>query len=314
MPNFRRNHGSAEKSRRKSSFIGKSLMLIIIAAGLFFLIIRYFNENSIIETKPTEDFVYNMEISGIEYIEPDKRYYLPSSTTGQIIHHKHYSLSYHEKYELAEWVSYVLTKESLRISNVERAKRFNKDPKVKTGSAIYYDYSGSGYSRGHLAPAGDMAFSDEAMQESFFMSNITPQKKTFNSGIWNELEQNIRNWAWKNNTLYIVTGPVLGKHSIIKHIGKNSVGVPKFFYKVLLDIEDPNRKGIGFLIPNKISTRHLKNYVVSIDSIETLTGIDFFKDLLTDEEEEKLESNTDISKWKVSEKIFKKRLEDWNKK
>lgn len=314
MTNFRRGHGPDGRRGKSTSFIGKSFMLIIIAVGLTYMIIQYFNTNNTLQ-KPesTDDFVYNMEISGIDYIEPEKRYYLPSSTTGLLIHHKYYSLSYYEKYEIAEWVSYVLTKESLRISNVERAKRFKNDIKVKSRSAIYYDYSGSGYSRGHLAPAGDMAFNDEAMQESFFMSNITPQKKAFNGGIWNELEQNVRNWAWKSNTLYIATGPVLGKHSIIKQIGKNNVGVPKYFYKVLLDIEDPERKGIGFLIPNKLSTRHLREYVVTIDSIEKLTGINFFKDLLTDIEENKLESKSNISNWKVSNKLFKMRLEVWNK-
>jgi len=253
-----------------------------------------------------------LNISGIDYIEPVNRFYLPSSTTGQIVHHKYYSLSYNEKYEIPEWVAYVLTKKSLKIPNVPRAKRFKKDLKVRTRSAIYYDYSGSGYSRGHLAPAGDMAFSDEAMQESFFLSNITPQKGGFNGGIWNELENNVRNWAWKNEKLFVVTGPVIDR-SITEFIGKNRVGVPKLFYKVLLDIDDPERKGIGFLIPNKLSTTHLKEYAVTIDSIEKLTGINFYKDLLEDDEEEKLESHFDLKKWKISDKIYKKRIEVWNK-
>jgi len=310
MAKFRRSHGG---DKRGSSVIAKTIMLLFTAAALFYFIFHFINKvknnNSGSEG---DEFVYNMDISGIDYIEPDKRYFLPESTTGQVVHHKYYSLSYNEKYEIPEWVAYVLTKQSLRVPNVPRAKRFNPDLKVKTRSAIYYDYKGSGYSRGHLAPAADMAFSEEAMKESFLMSNMTPQKRVFNGGIWNELEQNVRNWAWKNNKLFVVTGPIIDK-SIRKFIGKNKVGVPTKFYKILLDIDDPERKGIGFVIPNERSEAPLKDYAVSIDSIEKLTGIDFFNDLLSDEEEEKLESTFDIHKWKISNKLYKKRIEVWNK-
>ncbi len=310
MAKFRRAHGG---QKRGSSNIAKIIMLVFIASALFYLIINFTNKNMFQRQESKKDkFVYNIDISGVDYIEPSKRYFLPSSTTGQIIHHKYYSLSYNEKYEIPEWVAYVLTKKNLRVPNVHRAKRFNPDLKVKSRSAIYYDYKGSGYSRGHLAPAADMAFNEEAMKESFLMSNMTPQKRAFNGGIWNELEQDVRNWAWKDNKLFVVTGPVIDG-SIKKFIGKNEVGVPNKFYKVLLDIDDPERKAIGFIIPNERSERPLKDYTVSIDSIEKLTGIDFFKDLLTDSEEEKLESSFDIHKWKISNKLYKQRIEVWNK-
>lgn len=312
MPKFRRNHGSQGNKRGKTNFMRRSIVLIIIACILIFLISRYIKEDLPQLFTKEEPYVYNIELEGTDFIKPENRFYLPSSTTGQIIHHKYYSLSYNEDYEVAEWVSYILTKESLRIPNVERAKRFKKDLKIKTRSAIYYDYSGSGYTRGHLAPAGDMAFNEEAMQESFFMSNISPQKKEFNNGIWKELEQNIRNWAWNNNKLFVVTGPVLN-NSINEYIGKNKVAVPKYFYKVIIDIDDPERKAIGWVIPNEVSIRHLSDYAKTVDQVEELIGVDFFKDLLTDDEEEKLESNINVNKWKVSEKMFKKRLEIWNK-
>ncbi len=310
MAKFRRAHGGG---KRGSSNIAKIIMLVFIASALFYLIINFTNKNKFQRQDSKEDkFVYNIDISGVDYIEPGKRYFLPSSTTGQVIHHKYYSLSYNEKYEIPEWVAYVLTKKSLRVPNVPRAKRFNPDLKVNSRSAIYYDYRGSGYSRGHLVPAADMAFNEEAMKESFLMSNMTPQKRAFNGGIWYELEQDVRNWAWKDNKLFVVTGPIIDA-SIKKFIGKNEVGVPNKFYKVLLDIDDPERKAIGFIIPNERSERPLKDYAVSVDSIEKLTGIDFFKDLLTDSEEEKLESSFDIHKWKISNKLYKQRIEVWNK-
>ncbi len=280
---------------------------------MIFIVIYLLRNNPFSSKELITETVFNSDdANATEYVIPEKRYYLPTSTTGKVVHHKYYSLSYSEKYEMAEWVAYVLTKESLKIPNVKRTNWFEDDPLVKTGSATYYDYKGSGYTRGHLVPAGDMAFNDKAMKESFYMSNVTPQKRAFNNGIWKELEENVRNWAWKNHKLYIVTGPVLDK-SINKFIGKDKVGVPKYFYKVILDIDDPDRKGICFIIPNERSEQPLENYEVSIDSIEKLTNIDFFNELLTDDEEEKLESRFDSRKWKVSKKLYRKRISEWNK-
>jgi len=82
--------------------------------------------------------------------------YLPTSTTGQVIHHSHYTLSYSEKHEQAEWVAYKLT-----------------------AGEVNGSYKGSGYDRGHLAPAGDMSFSHTAMGESFYLSNMSPQEAGF---------------------------------------------------------------------------------------------------------------------------------------
>ena len=313
MPKFRTSHGSSGRKRKNSSFAVRTFLLIFIASALIFMIVYLLKNNDFLQQNSFKETVFNTDdIEGTGFVPPEKRYYLPSSNTGKVVHHRYYSLSYNEKYEEAEWVAYVLTKESLRIPNVKRTNWFEEDPMINTGSATYYDYKGSGFTRGHLAPAGDMAFNDEAMKESFLMSNITPQKRAFNNGIWKELEENIRNWAWKNNKLYIATGPVLDR-SIRKYIGKNKVGVPKYFYKVILDIDDPGRKGIGFIIPNDKSTEPLENYEVSIDSVEKLTGIDFFSELLTDDEEEKLESQFNPKKWKVSSKLYQKRIDIWNK-
>ena len=313
MAQFRRAHGGETKRGGKPNFIGRAIMLSIILSGLFILFFaltkqKYFKPGLKNEIK--EDIFFNDP--DLKELDPGDRFFLPSSTTGQIVHHNYYSLSYNEKYEQAEWVSYVLTKESLKLENVKRRDRFDPDIKVKSRSAIYHDYTSSGYTRGHLAPAADMAFNEEAMKESFLMSNISPQKKEFNNGIWNELEQNTRNWAWDNGKVYIATGPVLNK-KIRKFIGKNNVGVPLQFYKIILDAEGTERKAIGFLLPNELSIEPLYNYVVTIDSIETLTGIDFFNDFLTFEEQTKLESTYDLNKWSLNPDLFRKRIEVWNK-
>ena len=237
---------------------------------------------------------------------------LPSSTTGNIVKHEYYALSYSEKDEEAEWVAYELTRDRLNQKRVQRANNFRPDPKVKTGSADIYDYKRSGYDRGHLVPAGDMAFSPRAMSETFYMSNISPQVRNFNGGIWRELEENVRDWARRFRHLYIVTGPVLTDDLETK-IGKAGVTVPKRFYKVILDITEPELKGIGFIIPNELSTKTLDNYAVTIDEVEAITGIDFFAELMDDATEEELEGVAEPELWRYSLERYQQRIENWNK-
>lgn len=236
--------------------------------------------------------------------------YLPSSK-GEIVHHTFYSLSYLEKYEQPEWVAYVLTKKQLLQPRVGRTDVFVPDPKVSTYSAVSDDYRGSGYTRGHLVPAGDMGFDSTAMRETFFMSNMSPQLRQLNNGIWRELEETVRDWAFKYGELYIVSGPVLNKP--IKTIGRrNKVAVPEAFYKALL-INTPGKKSaVGFVIPHELSERPLKEYMVSVREVEELTGIDFFADLLTDKEEEKFETSYDAGIWPFSEKRYQLRVKNWN--
>jgi len=219
--------------------------------------------------------------------------YLPTSTTGQIIKHDFYTLSYNEKAEQAEWVAYELTKGQLDRTHRKRPY-FIRDKKVKTKSADYRNYKKSGYSKGHLCPAGDRKFSKEAFKETFLTSNISPQKLDFNAGLWNRLEGKVRYWTSKNKRLYVVTGGVLTAN--LKTIGREEVAVPKQFYKILLDYTEPQIKAIAFLMPHQDSKRPLSKFVVSIDAVEQLTGIDFFP-ALPDDLEDQLESTSSYKDW-----------------
>ncbi len=219
--------------------------------------------------------------------------YLPRSANRQIVRHQYFTLSYVEKQEQAEWVAYELT--GIEVKGIkERTDDFREDPMVSSGSASLDDYRRSGYDRGHLAPAGDMKISEVAMSESFFMSNISPQDPDFNRGIWRILEEQVRDWALKNGKLYVVTGPVFNQRS--KRIGPNKVGVPKAFFKVLLDYTEPEIKAIGFLLSNKGSNQRIYDFIVPIDSIEKVTNIDFFP-ALSDHQEALLESVSNVSDW-----------------
>lgn len=220
-------------------------------------------------------------------------YFLPTSTTGQVIHHDSYSLSYSEPHEQAEWVAYELKKAHLSNSNFKRPY-FEIDKAVKTGAADWRNYKNSGYDRGHLCPAGDRNYNQFAHDETFLTSNISPQKNDFNSGVWNRLEQKVRYWASKYDGVFVVTGGVLKGN--MKTIGNEKVAVPNQFYKVLIDINSGKVKMIAFLMPHKNSKDPLYKFVVSVDEIEKLTGIDFFPQL-ENALENKLEAVSDYKDW-----------------
>lgn len=219
--------------------------------------------------------------------------YLPTSTTNQIISHDYYTLSYNEKYEQAEWVAYELKKEHLTKTNRKRPY-FIQDRKVTSKSAHYKNFKNTGYSKGHLCPAGDRKFSEAAFNETFLTSNISPQNLKFNAGIWNRLEQKTRYWASKERKLYVVTGGILNEN--LPTIGTEKVAVPKFFYKILFDNTEPEIKAIAFLIPHEESKKPLYEFVVSIDRIEQLTGLDFFP-ALPDTIENRLEKISNYKNW-----------------
>jgi endonuclease G, mitochondrial len=205
-----------------------------------------------------------------------------------------FTLKYNEQHEQAEWVAYLLTDDEV-AGTIERTDNFKADPNIQTGSAALSDYRGSGYERGHLAPAADMKWSEDAMDESFFMSNMSPQDPGFNRGIWKSLEGLVRDWAVENKEVYVVTGPVLtdGPYEMI---GENGVAVPKRFFKVILDLMAPEFKAIGFIFSNERSNQELMDFIVSVDEVEAESRIDFFH-LLSDNTEEFLESTANVNQW-----------------
>lgn len=221
-------------------------------------------------------------------------YFMPTSTTGAIVAHNHYMLSYNEPYEQSEWVVYLLKKSHLTYDD-RRRPYFIEDPKVKTKSADWRNYKGSGYDRGHLCPAGDRRFTKYAYNETFYTSNISPQNREFNAGIWNELENKIRQWVKRDGVLFVVTGGVL--ENGLDEIGEEDVDVPRFFYKIITKGGLKNPKTIAFLMPNEPSRKSIKQFVVSVDSIEELTGIDFFHEL-PNGIEEKLEREIKSTDWR----------------
>lgn len=242
------------------------------------------------QVKPDNTSLKQLKASAIPHLEIPK-----TGPQDELVIHAGFTLLYNEKHEQASWVAYELTKEET-TSKFERSDKFLVDPMVKTGSADGKDYEGSPYDRGHLAPAADMCWSELTANESFYYSNMSPQAPSFNRGIWKKTEKLVREWAIENGSLYIVTGPVLSKG--LKTIGKNNVSVPKYYYKVVLDYSNPDVKAIAFVMPNDTvkNSNPISSYAVSIDSVEKLTGIDFFS-ALPDDQEALIEQTLCIDCW-----------------
>jgi endonuclease G len=219
---------------------------------------------------------------------------LPSNFKGTTLSHTYYSLSYSETDKQAEWVAYYLTPASINGSE-KRSSKFLADPLIsnplKPGS-----YAKSGYDRGHLCPAADMKLNTVSMTESFYMSNMSPQTPSFNRGIWSKLEDKVRDWALQKNGLYVVTGPLLNKSC---GVVSKSITVPCAFYKIVFKQTKAGVEAIAFMLPNAGSSMSLSQFVVSIDYIESLTGIDFFVNL-PDSEEEKFESRVLTNNWQFN--------------
>lgn len=245
---------------------------------------REFNIDEDISIKESEASVANSVIS-------DDFDFLPTSTTKEVYNRNTYTFSYSELHEQSEWVAYYLDSDDITNTNYERPF-FEQDPLVETESADWRNYKKSGYDKGHLCPAGDRKKSLDDYTETFFTSNISPQEHEFNSGVWNRLEEKVRYWAVKSNGLYVVTGGVLSDN--LKVIGKEDVSVPNYFYKVLLSKD--GSKMIGFLVPHENSNQPLYEFVVSVDDIEKMTGIDFYPNL-EDAIENQLESKSDYKGW-----------------
>ena len=212
----------------------------------------------------------------------------------QVVNREGYAIGYVEEWEQPSWVAYRLTKNEVMSRKASRLDSFMADPLITTGSATLDDYKGSGFDRGHLAPAGDMHWSDKVMLESFYMSNMSPQNPSFNRGAWARLEQAVRRFAYAEGSVFVVTGPIVTEDDNAT-IGANKVRVPGFYYKAIYD-ETPPEKMIAFILPNRGTKKSLDSFVVSVDDVEEATGLNFFSQLPQDIQM-RLESNSEPDKW-----------------
>lgn len=221
---------------------------------------------------------------------------VPAQLTGLneiVLRRTGYTVSYNPDTRIPNWVAWHLTAEHTDGA-VSRMSQYLEDEDVPAPRATNDDYRGSGWSRGHLCPAGDNKWSELAMKESNLLTNICPQHTSLNSGLWNQIERDCRQWANSYGDLYIVCGPLLLNQEH-ETIGQNKVVVPEAFFKVILCLQG-TPKAIGFVVRNNEGKKKRDQYMNTVDEVERITGYDFFP-ALPDSIEEVVEAYADIEQW-----------------
>ena len=210
-----------------------------------------------------------------------------------ILHRTAYIVSYNTETKLPNWVAWNLSAEHTD-GTYHRLNNFYEDEEVPYPRATLEDYRGSGWSRGHMCPAGDNKWNEKAMFDTFALTNVCPQNANLNSGLWNSIEMDCRNWARKFGDIYIVCGPIYMNREH-EYIGNNQIIVPEAFFKVVLCLNG-SPKGIGFIVRNTDGTRKRDLFYNTIDQVERITDIDFFP-ALADSLENAVEADANIKDW-----------------
>lgn len=224
---------------------------------------------------------------------------LPRLEAGEeLVVHPGHMLVYSEKHEVPKWTAHIATPD-LITGNLARIDSFLPDPLVKTGTAVTADYWNSGYDRGHMVPSADMRWTFDALQGTYYYSNICPQVPELNRGTWAELEDWGRRYVnFSKRRVFIVTGPVLhdGLPTLQKADRQNEVSIPELYWKVIADIDGDQPQAIAFVMRNAKQEYPPISYAVSVDSVETLTGLDFFP-ALDDAVEARIEAMREPKAW-----------------
>jgi endonuclease G len=224
---------------------------------------------------------------------------IPAPSGGRTVQHGAYVSSYNTKTLIPDWVAYELTAEEAEGRRERDGIEFRKDPDLRgCTQAMREDYTGSGWTKGHMMPAADAAFNGNAMSETFYFTNICPQDQTLNAGDWQYLEKRVRSWARRYGSVWVVTGPIVGTGRY-GTIGERGVTVPDSFYKALLvRREDGSYSAIAFVMDNDDERYLLKDCFMSINELERLTGLDLYP-ALDDRIEEKVEETVKLSDWGI---------------
>lgn len=236
------------------------------------------------------------DVEDLRAADPQNIFFLPEAAAGNLIKHQYLALSYMDSMRLPEWVAYELTVGRLSHSDSLAEMEFRPDPAIRAspGNSLY---KSGDWLAAQFAPSADLAFNRDALAETQFTSNAAPQLPGPANQLWKALEARVRDWVRECGHLYIVSGPVI-QHPVKNWAGIEKVAVPSAYYKVLLDLRDPNQKAIAFVIPGQPQAgQPLEAFATSIDEVEALTGINFFPQLMEPGLEARLEASKDMAGW-----------------
>lgn len=221
----------------------------------------------------------------------------PDTTPGQDIEYTGFNVNFNPQKHIPNYVAWELTPQKAK-GTLPRNNKFKPDNNIP-GTPTLDDYRGSGFDRGHMAPAGDMKWDKQAMDDCFYLTNMCPQTSRLNSGRWNDLETLCRKTAIKDSTLIIICGPILTDR-LTRTIGSSKVTVPQRFFKVIYAPYAQQPYMLGFILSNTQLPETLKDASYSIDQIEQITGLDFFS-ALPDNQEDTLESQNYYPTWQTTQ-------------
>lgn len=213
-----------------------------------------------------------------------------------------YCFEYHLGKHHSRWIAFTFDANTCQ-KHTNRTDLWAPDPELPQYTDNEMDYRGSGYTRGHLLASADRLFSRQANEQTFYFSNISPQKYSFNTGIWLDLEDKVRNWGRLSeirDTLYVVKGGTIDDHQTMGTIGIHKIAVPQYFFMAILAKKGSRYRSIAFLFEHHRSygdpPYQMHQYALSVDELEEKTGIDFFHNL-PDEVETLVEQQRNSNDW-----------------
>ncbi len=239
-----------------------------------------------IPAEPLPDVATPTHYEGLEAVA------IPDGLASQIKEYTGFTLSFNKDNRTPNYVAWELLGSEVSY-DVDRYNTFWADEDIN-GCTKHSDYTNSGYDRGHMCPAADQKWSEQAMIDCFVMANMCPQKHELNAGAWLTLENKEREWAKRDSAVMIIAGPIHTEDDT--YIEKSKVRIPTMFFKILFAPYLDEPRGIAFVYPNETSPGNMQDYATSIDEVEKMTGFDFFS-ALPDEIENAIESTYSFTEW-----------------
>ena len=274
------------------------------------------------ETTVRANQLVSTETGPQKIITASEKQLIPRKTSSKeeiLIHRIAYELSYNTETRQPNWVAWRLTSEhtdgpfprkgvpyydesgkAIGISSFSEdviRGDYIVDLDVPSPRQEHVDWKEhpTGIDHGHMCPAADCKWDKGAMNQSFLLTNMCPQNHDLNGGDWDKLENKCRTWAKHYGEIYIVAGPIF-KNEERRLFGINKIPIPDAFFKVIL-CTSGNPKALGFIFPNNGTQHKLEDYVLPVDDVESITGIDFFP-ALPDDIESEVEAYANIDDWR----------------